>query len=171
MSSAFLYLSNLCTSWLVLYSALFILGLMGTLKKRCKTYGCRNFHHNSSGYCDECTKRWKEKHPKKDDKRPSAGKRGYDWAWTKFARKFLASHPVCALCGAPATCVDHKDMTADMMLDAYGRFDYDESHYQALCSSCNARKGAREDRLMRAEYARDKQSLADLRPQGEGLKN
>lgn len=53
-----------------------------------------------------------------------------------------------------------------MMMDAYGAFDLDESHYQALCVSCNARKGYREDRKMRQEYAA---GLAALDVPGEGL--
>ncbi len=64
-------------------------------------------------------------------------------------------------------------MTADMMMDAYGSFDYDPSHYQALCSSCNARKGVREDKAMRARYERDKRNLSEISstPEGEGEKN
>lgn len=146
---------------------------MGILKKRCKTYGCRNFHHNVSGYCDECTARYNATHPRKDDNRPSAAERGYDWKWRKYAKDYLREHSICAICGAPATCVDHKDMTADMMMDAYGSFDYDPSHYQALCSSCNARKGVREDKAMRARYERDKRNLSEISstPEGEGEKN
>lgn len=131
---------------------------MGLLKKRCKTYGCPNLHHNKSGYCDECETKWRAKHPRKDD-RPSAAARGYDARWAKFARDFLQRHPVCAMCGAPATCVDHRDMTADMMMDAWGAFDLDPSHYQALCNRCNASKGAREDKAMREAYLRDRQEL------------
>ena len=46
-------------------------------------------------------------------------------------------------------------MTADMMMDAWGRFDMDPSHYQALCSSCNTRKGRHEDKAMREAYKAD----------------
>lgn len=155
-----------------IFSSSRTISLMGILKKRCKTYGCRNFHHNVSGYCDECTARYNETHPRKEPDRPSAAKRGYDWRWRKFAADYLKQHPTCAICGAAATCVDHKDMTADMMMDAYGRFDYDPSHYQALCSSCNARKGFREDKAMRARYEQDKQDLSAISsPEGEGEKN
>lgn len=131
---------------------------MGCLKKRCKTYHCPNLHHNASGYCDECTARWRAAHPRKDDKRPSAYKRGYDSRWTKFAKNFLSLHPTCAICGQPATCVDHK-IPADVMLDAWGSFDYDPDHYQALCASCNARKGAHEDKTLRMAYYDSKKAL------------
>ena len=64
-------------------------------------------------------------------------------------------------------------MTADMMMDAYGSFDYNPSHYQALCASCNARKGVREDKAMRVGYERDKAAISDVfsAPEGEGEKN
>ena len=118
---------------------------MGSLKKRCKTYGCPNLHHNASGYCDECTAKYRESHPRQESEKPTASARkAYgSWKWRKFASDFLRLHPVCEICGAPARVCDHKDMTADMMVDAYGGFDYEPSHYQALCYSCNARKGMR----------------------------
>ena len=126
---------------------------MGTLKKRCKTHGCRNFHHNESGYCDECTAKYLALHPKRgDNDRPSASKRGYGWKWQKFSKDFLKLHPTCAICGAPAKCVDHRDIPADVMMDAYGSFDYDPSHYQALCYKCNASKGKREDKHLKEKY-------------------
>lgn len=135
---------------------------MGSLRKNCKTYGCRNLHNNRSGYCDDCMARYALLHPKegKKDDRPSAAERGYNYRWQKFSKFFLMAHQECAICGAPATCVDHKDMPADVMLESYGgTFDYDESHYQALCNRCNARKGKTEDKQMRAKYEADKAKL------------
>lgn len=135
--------------------------------KRCKTWRCPNLHKNKWGYCDACTEKYKAKHPeliygtnpnaaesyrKYDQKRGSASKRGYDWDWIKFSRDFLKRHPTCAICGAPSKVTDHKDITADMMMDAWGKFDYDESHYQALCVRCNNRKGMTEDKRARLEY-------------------
>lgn len=142
---------------------------MQRLKKKCKTFGCPNLHTNTNGYCDECNRKWREKHPivEKDD-RPSASRRGYNYKWQKFSRDFLALHPTCAICGAPARVCDHKNMTADMMMDAYGAFDLDPAHYQALCYRCNTRKGAREDKAMRKAYLRDKQYLYDILKEGEG---
>ena len=131
------------------------------LQKRCKVRGCNNLHHNANGYCDEhqITRRGR-------DERTSAQERGYDSRCTSFARNYLKLHPVCEICGAPASCVDHKTATADMMMDAYGCFDYDEANYQALCSACNARKGRREDVAMRRSYIEGKQFLTG----GEGQK-
>ena len=42
------------------------LEVMGTLRKRCKTYGCPNLHRNPSGYCDECTARYRALHPRQE---------------------------------------------------------------------------------------------------------
>lgn len=146
---------------------------MGSLKKRCKTYGCPNLHHNASGYCDECTAKYRAAHPRiEQDEKPTApARKEYgSWKWRKFASDFLRVHPVCEICGAPANVCDHKDMTADMMVDAYGGFDYDPAHYQALCYSCNARKGMREDRTMRAAYQSDLAAISQ-HPKGRGEKN
>ena len=146
---------------------------MGSLKKNCKTPGCPNLHTNRSGYCDECMARYAATHPKApaEDHRPTAPERGYDYTWRRFARTFLINHPVCALCGAPATCVDHKYTPADVMLEANGGvFDYDESQYQALCVSCNNRKGRTVDVRRREQYRNDRIRLG-LDPRGGSQKN
>lgn len=136
------------------------------LKKRCKTWGCPNLHYNASGYCDECTAKWRAKHPTPSDlERPTALERGYDGRWRKFAKDFLSRHQTCAICGAPATVVDHKEIPADVMIDAYGQFDLDEDNYQALCNRCNVVKGLTVDRQRRNKYFDDKKLLDT---QGEG---
>ncbi|MBB4267611.1 HNH endonuclease [Roseospira visakhapatnamensis] len=61
-------------------------------------------------------------------------------AWKRARRAFLAEHPVCAVCGAPATVVDHivphrGDLTVF----------WDRSRWQALCASCHGRKTAARD--------------------------
>ena len=133
------------------------------IRKRCKTVGCSNLHHNSNGFCDSCNAKWIEKHPRTsyEDKRPSASQRGYGSRWRRFSRNYLSEHSVCVICGAPATCVDHKDIPADVMLDAYGAFDYDERHYQALCRECNLKKGRNEDKQLRKSYLKDKDWLSE----------
>ncbi|MEA5032316.1 MAG: hypothetical protein VB025_09230 [Sphaerochaeta sp.] len=138
------------------------------MKRMCKTFGCPNFHHNKSGYCDDCTRRTAQSFCDRADDRPSAHARGYDSRWRMFSRKFLAEHPVCAICGEKATVTDHKDTPAEIMLDIFGRFDLDTNHYQALCTSCNVRKGT-EDRRKVDEYFAKKE-LREQR-QGEGQKN
>lgn len=144
--------------------------------RRCKAYGCPNLHYNANGYCDNCYSFFKAKHPQYydkdgnrlserawqkayDEKRGTASQRGYTYKWRQFARKYLEQHSVCAICGAPATVCDHKTDTADMMIDAYGTFDYNEGNYQPLCARCNARKGATVDKDKREAYFSAKDAL------------
>lgn len=143
------------------------------MKKRCKVHGCPNLHTNRNGYCDDHQIR-----SRGSEERPSAQERGYDSRWKRFAKDFLTRHPVCEICGAPATCVDHKNATADMMMDAYGCFDYSEENYQALCTACNTRKGKREDVEMKRNYYSGKTFLTggrveknqpDVTPSRSGL--
>lgn len=142
------------------------------LRKRCKTVGCPNLHSNRSGYCNECSRMYYASHADTkrayEEKRPSSIERGYDSRWNRFSREFLKSHPTCAICGAPSQCVDHKDIPADVMMDAYGRFDLDPIHYQALCNRCNTIKGRHEDRRMRREYESDKRWIEE-HGDGNGL--
>ncbi|MGA0539053.1 HNH endonuclease signature motif containing protein [Neotabrizicola sp. VNH66] len=42
-----------------------------------------------------------------DQNRPTAAQRGYNHEWRKARAAFLASHPNCTLCFAPATVVHH----------------------------------------------------------------
>ena len=112
------------------------------LKKRCKTFRCPNVHTNKNGYCDECSRKYaRERSDNSEQNRATAQQRGYDWRWRMFSQQFLRKHPVCVLCGKPATCTDHKNTPAEIMLDLYGRFDLNEANYQALCTRCNTIKG------------------------------
>jgi 5-methylcytosine-specific restriction enzyme A len=47
-----------------------------------------------------------ERKARHDQTRPTARERGYDSAWDKARKAFLAKHPVCP-CGAPSTVVHH----------------------------------------------------------------
>lgn len=134
------------------------------IKRRCKTFGCVNLHHNKRGYCDACIRKTGESFT---DNRESSTARGYDNRWRVFSQNYLKSHPVCAVCGAPATVTDHKDTPAPIMLDLYGRFDLNPDNYQPLCVSCNTRKGY-EDKKRVDEYFQKK---ALGLPRGEGQKN
>lgn len=134
------------------------------LRKICKTWGCPNLTYNKSGWCDECEKKRRPAH-REPDERASAQERGYDARWAAFSRQYLEKHPTCAICGAPSEVTDHKDITAKVMMDLWGRFDLDESHYQALCRSCNAKK-ARQDHETEVEYFTELDILH--KAQGEG---
>ena len=147
---------------------------MSMRRKRCKQWGCPNFHNNRNGYCDECNRKYRAKHPDRynedgskktdwktyEEKRGNFRQRGYDYKWDKFKKRFLLAHPTCALCGAPAQCVDHKTTTARQMMDAYGEFVYNDEDYQALCFRCNTKKGRTTDKESDEEYFRMKDLLS-----------
>jgi 5-methylcytosine-specific restriction enzyme A len=42
-----------------------------------------------------------------DAQRPTSAERGYDAAWRRCRKLFLAKHPACVSCAMPATDVDH----------------------------------------------------------------
>lgn len=77
-----------------------------------------------------CTReRDRERKARHDANRPSASARGYGREWRAARAKFLALHPVCARCRAPATVVDH-------IVPHRGdpaRF-WDRSNWQSLCA-------------------------------------
>ena len=54
--------------------------------------------------------------------------------WRRFRLWFLRRHPICKLCPAPATQVDHIQPIAE------GGAKLDESNCQALCASCHGKK-------------------------------
>jgi 5-methylcytosine-specific restriction enzyme A len=61
-------------------------------------------------------------------------------AWREARAEFLAAHPFCSGCGAPATVVDHKDPHRGNPL-----IFWDRRRWQALCASCHGRKTAARD--------------------------
>lgn len=130
--------------------------------KVCKT--CRRPTPNRNGYCDACHSRYVTTHvPKASEPTPRAktAQRGYDSAWNRFARGYLSEHPRCEICGAPSSCVDHKSMTAQEMMAVYGRFILEEKYYQALCTRCNVRKGAHEDKQRNQAFDAQMKELQD----------
>ncbi len=76
-----------------------------------------------------------------DDKRGSAASRGYDHAWAKESKAFLAlsGNDLCACgCGRPANMVDHKIAPKGDM-----RLFWDRSNWQPFNGLCNRRKNIR----------------------------
>ena len=61
-------------------------------------------------------------------------------AYRAAREAFMAEHPFCAVCGAPATDLDHirpHKGNAELF--------WDPANWQALCASCHSRKTAKED--------------------------
>jgi len=72
------------------------------------------------------------------DTRPSAHARGYGRAWGRLRAWVLARRPLCAVCGGPATDVDHIIPRERGGLDS-------PTNLQGLCHSHHSQKTARED--------------------------
>lgn len=70
--------------------------------------------------------------------RPSAARRGYGRPWRELRASFLAEHPRCADCAAPATEVDH-------IISLRRGGANDAANLRALCKPCHARKTAAVD--------------------------
>jgi 5-methylcytosine-specific restriction protein A len=70
----------------------------------------------------------------KDARRPSRNERGYGARWNETRARFLATHPRCERCGAPATDVHHRDRVGPL-----GPRGHDPSNFEALCHSCHSR--------------------------------
>ncbi|NPD15270.1 HNH endonuclease [Xinfangfangia sp. D13-10-4-6] len=76
-----------------------------------------------------------------DATRPSVRARDYTSEWPKMRAEFLAAHPICACCGAPASVVDHiRTHRGDLALF------WDRFNWQPLCQSCHNRHKQREKR-------------------------
>lgn len=85
-------------------------------------------------------RRAKQAQARNDQRRGSAHQRGYSKDWDREAKAFLAL-PVnrsCALCGAPATTVDHR-----IAHKGNQRLFWDRSNWQPVCKPCNSRKNVR----------------------------
>ncbi len=80
-----------------------------------------------------------------DDRRPSAQERGYTKEWSRYRRRFLREHPLCAACQSegrlvPATVVDHiVPHRGDRALF------WDPANHQPLCATHHSRKTCQED--------------------------
>lgn len=130
------------------------------IKKRCKKFGCKNLHTNRNGYCNECNAQFtRERRANGEIEKPD----GYsNYKWIKFSKEYLKTHRTCAICGRPATVVDHKSIPASVMLDLWGEFKYEDEYYQALCQKCNIIKGRYTDRQIKKDYEEDKKRLKYL---------
>lgn len=91
---------------------------------------------NANGYCDI----HQSETYKYDKHRLNSYARGYDHRWRKYRKWFLEHHPLCEVCGAPASVVDH-------IIPHKGNYNlfWDTTNHQALCKMCHDIKTAKED--------------------------
>lgn len=88
----------------------------------------------------EAEKRRLERRRVLDRKRPRARQRGYDESWREARDAYLREHPICCLCGEPATVVDHIVPHRGDEVQFWNR-----RNWQPLCASCHSSKTAHED--------------------------
>ncbi|KIP99265.1 HNH endonuclease [Agrobacterium tumefaciens] len=94
------------------------------------------------GQLCECQRRLKrERNTRHDNRRPSAGARGYNHEWRKARAEYLTMHPTCRMCGNPATVVDH-------IIPHRGdkRLFWHRANWQPLCQPCHDRVKQRQER-------------------------
>jgi 5-methylcytosine-specific restriction protein A len=72
-----------------------------------------------------------------DARRPSSSARGYGVGWARVRRAYLDAHPLCAMCGALSTDVDH------IKAKRAGGSDH-PSNLRALCHGCHSRRTGRD---------------------------
>jgi len=103
---------------------------------------CACGHRVASGARCPCErKRDAERKARFDRTRPNSSQRGYSGTWEKARAAFLRRHPLCVMCGARATVVDHKTPhKGDTALF------WDRANWQSLCGPCHNRTKQRLER-------------------------
>ncbi|WP_420024395.1 HNH endonuclease signature motif containing protein (plasmid) [Cereibacter azotoformans] len=98
--------------------------------------------------CECQAKRDAERKARFDKTRPSSSARGYTSKWERARADFLAAHPFCRRCGAPATVVDHIiPHRGDLSLF------WDRSNWQPLCAADhNSAKQIEERRAAKGQW-------------------
>ena len=81
---------------------------MPDVKRFCEFNGCGELAEKGCHYCKKHMEQVrKQRTLVRNICRKTPYERGYDSRWAKARKIFLAQHPLCAVCGAPATDVDH----------------------------------------------------------------
>ena len=104
----------------------------------CKHPGCPALVPSGTKYCD--------KHfPLHPEAVRSAADRGYNRAWQKASKLFLAAHPLCVKCAAEG--VYHRATVVDHIVPHRGDqgLFWDRNNWQALCKKHHDQKTGRED--------------------------
>jgi 5-methylcytosine-specific restriction enzyme A len=93
----------------------------------CATPGCYEVAHSGRAMCRD--------HDRRKREGASSTARGYDSQWRRRAKRFLASHPICAVpgCRVPATVADHVIPRRELIAQGVADPDSDD-RLQALCA-------------------------------------
>jgi len=74
-----------------------------------------------------------------DAARGTPAQRGYDKEWYQLRHAFLQRHPLCCVCGAKATHVDH---IVSVREAPHRRLD--PTNLRSMCGPCHSRRTARD---------------------------
>lgn len=94
--------------------------------------------------CERCGRGGKQSRREYDQRRGSAAERGYDAAWQRFRKRYLAEHPLCEDCQATGIVTAATDIHHIAKLRDRLDLKYEDSNLMALCSRCHdvrTRKG------------------------------
>lgn len=69
--------------------------------------------------------------------------RGYDTKWRRIRARFLAAHPTCLDCGAPANVADHAPRSRRDLVTAGDPHPDAWRHLQPRCDRCHNKRTAR----------------------------
>ena len=124
--------------YLLKFKAREVFGIPSRPKVPCRHPGCPNLIPAGTKFC--------EKHkPLHTEEVRSAASRGYNRAWQKASKQYLAAHPLCVKCleegkFRKATVVDH-------IIPHRGdeKLFWDRSNWQPLCKEHHDRKTLTED--------------------------
>lgn len=100
----------------------------------CRIPSCKAYATNE-GYCQRHAHRHEIRAKLDEKKKPSIRKRGYDKNHFKLRTIMLHEQPLCAVCGQPATDLDHIDGDP---------FNRERKNLQMLCKACHSLKTNRE---------------------------
>ena len=75
--------------------------------------------------------------------RPTAAQRGYGARWRRRRRRYLAAHPICCLCPAPAEIPDHYPRSRRELVAAGVRDPDADEYLRPLCAPCHNRETAK----------------------------
>jgi 5-methylcytosine-specific restriction endonuclease McrA len=86
----------------------------------------------SGARCPCERKRDTERKARFDRTRPNSSQRGYTGTWDRERKAYLRRNPICVMCSAPASVVDHHTPhRGDSLLF------WDRGNWQALCGHCH----------------------------------
>lgn len=105
-------------------------------KTRCVERGCPNLKESGPFCRKHAQQAWK----KKDEKRGGTDPFYASTAWRMMRRHILSKEPLCRVCKAMASVVDH------ILSRKQGGADLDEANLQPLCAECHDRKRGYESR-------------------------